>query len=419
MLRRVLIAALLGALVAPAAATAATVSKVDAATLRYAAAPGVRDLLNLSITDAGTKILFDMSNGADPAVSGVGCDAPSGGDVKCTAAGITRVIVALADGDDVLNFSVPAEFAVTMSVDGGPGADGLRGGSQADVIAGGEGGDFITLGHGADDVSGGPGFDAVRLFPLSAATVSLDDVANDGQGGALQGANIHADVENLSGTAGDDLLIGSDFANELDGGAGGDTLIGRGGLDFYTLGIGDDTADARDGLGERVLCGAGEDTVTSDDIDDLGDACEHVSASGELVRDLDKDGIAKPEDCNDADPAIRPGAADTPNDGIDQDCDGADAIDRDRDRDGVAIPFDCDDSNPLAAPGASATRSTRTATAAPIPCRRSRRPSAPASSRPPVQRGSCACRSSAHARERACRCAAGEADASSSCASGR
>ena len=170
-------------------------------------------------------------------------------------------------------------------------------------------------------------------------------------GGGAQGVNVHSDVENLRGTDGNDVLIGSDVANELDGGDGNDTLVGRGGLDFFTLGDGNDTARCRDGLGERVLCGDGDDTVTADDIDELGDACEHARASGELVRDLDKDGISKPEDCNDADPAIRPGAADALNDGIDQDCDGADAIDRDRDRDGVAIPFDCDDGNARVAPG--------------------------------------------------------------------
>ena len=41
--------------------------------------------------------------------------------------------------------------------------------------------------------------------------------------------------------------------------------------------------------------------------------------------DADGDGAARPFDCNDADPAIRPGAVDVPGDKIDQDCVGGDA----------------------------------------------------------------------------------------------
>jgi hypothetical protein len=353
MLRRALIAAVLCGLALPASTFGATVTKVNATTLRYDASAGIVDNLRLSVTDANTKILFDTTNSGDAAVS-VGCDSPAGGDVKCNRAGVTRVIVSLGDRDDSLNSFATADFPIAITADGGPGADELQGGSQADVIGGGDGSDGFTQTGGADDVSGGPGFDSERLGPLDSVTVSLDDLPNDGEAGGAQGMNVHSDVENLQGTGGNDVLIGSDAANELDGGfAGNDTLIGRGGLDFLELGVGDDTAVTQDGLGERVLCGAGDDTVTADDIDELGDACEHVSASGELVRDLDRDGIAKPDDCNDADPAVRPGAADPPNDGVDQDCDGADAIDRDRDRDGVAIPFDCDDGNALIRPGAA------------------------------------------------------------------
>ena len=40
--------------------------------------------------------------------------------------------------------------------------------------------------------------------------------------------------------------------------------------------------------------------------------------------DADGDGVSTPTDCNDADPAIRPGARDAAGDGIDQNCDGRD-----------------------------------------------------------------------------------------------
>ena len=346
MLRRALIAAALVALAVPGAASAATVTKAGS-TLRYDASAGIRDLLNITLPVAGT-IRFDTSNIGDTLVS-VGCSPPSGSHIDCASAGITRVIVDLRDGQDELNFSAPA-IPLAMTVDGGTGVDVLRGSSLGDILRGQDDGDIIRGRGGADDIIGGPGFDSAGFLGLGAVSVTLDDVPNDGQAGGAEGANVHSDVEDLFGTDGNDVLIGSDVANELDGGDGDDTLDGRGGLDLFTLGAGDDTALARDGLGERIVCGDGADTVTGDDIDQLG-GCESAALSGELVRDLDHDGISKPEDCNDADPAIRPGAVDALNDGVDQDCDGADAIDRDRDRDGVAIPFDCDDGNARAAPG--------------------------------------------------------------------
>jgi hypothetical protein len=122
-------------------------------------------------------------------------------------------------------------------------------------------------------------------------------------------------------------------------------------VDVLFGGFGNDTLLARDGIGERVDCSRGTDSATIDDIDSPN-GCETVDSSPEQIPDRDGDGISKPADCNDANDAIRPGAFDVPDDNVDQNCDGVDAVNLDRDRDGVNRPQDCDDSQASRHPGA-------------------------------------------------------------------
>jgi hypothetical protein len=131
----------------------------------------------------------------------------------------------------------------------------------------------------------------------------------------------------------------------FDGGEGNDGLFGGGGTDEFLGGSGNDNVVSRDGRGEQVDCGAGRDTAISDDADTRS-SCEEVEG------DADGDGVRRPADCDDTNPGIRPGAADTPDDRIDQDCSGADATNLDVDRDGTPRPQDCDDGNPAIRPGA-------------------------------------------------------------------
>jgi len=71
--------------------------------------------------------------------------------------------------------------------------------------------------------------------------------------------------------------------------------------------------------------------------------------------DRDGDGYTRfsaAPDCNDTAADVRPGARDVPNNGVDENCDGTDAIDLDVDRDGSNRPRDCDDRRASIHPGA-------------------------------------------------------------------
>jgi len=96
------------------------------------------------------------------------------------------------------------------------------------------------------------------------------------------------------------------------------------------------------------------------DCDDLIDDADPSAVGCLVCTDNDEDGFAVeggacglPVDCNDDDPAINPDAVDLPNNGIDEDCSGADSVvDQDIDGDGVtAAEGDCDDLDPFNFPG--------------------------------------------------------------------
>ena len=129
-------------------------------------------------------------------------------------------------------------------------------------------------------------------------------------------------------------------------GAPQDFVVSRAGLD----------GDADGGVGDTALAanlrsGRWLSVWSADDPPALADGEFELFARqvGENF-DLDADGSPVPADCDDRNAGRRPGAPDVPDNGLDEDCSGADAVNLDRDGDGSQRPADCNDADPAIAP---------------------------------------------------------------------
>jgi uncharacterized protein (TIGR03382 family) len=125
-------------------------------------------------------------------------------------------------------------------------------------------------------------------------------------------------------------------------------------------------------VGQLAGAGAGRspyDVVVAGDVHLFLGVCSGAAATGgnrslwenlyDTCADLDEDGVGAVScgglDCDDSSALVGPAIAETPYDGIDQDCDGADLTDVDGDgydSSAVAGGDDCDDGDPARSPGA-------------------------------------------------------------------
>lgn len=254
----------------------------------------------------------DLMRVAGVCIPYIGADLGGGNDdfenlVECVSPNVSQSEVAAGDGDDLVNVGNYDD-----TVTGGPGNDTLRTNGGKDSVAGGEGDDKIEAGagndtitgdagndeifpaagndtadggegddaftsetwsvdSGADDLRGGPGIDLIDLIDhTTGVSVTLDDVANDGNSG--EGDNYHSDIENLYGTRGADVLVGSNAPNYIRGSEANDIINGLGGDDKLDGDSGNDVIDG--GLGndtiyggydnDDVTGGAGKDALFGD-----------------------------------------------------------------------------------------------------------------------------------------------------------
>ena len=122
------------------------------------------------------------------------------------------------------------------------------------ILPGVSGNDILEGGAGNDTLRGGGGNDTASYAQASGAVA-----VNLGSGTATgaDGNDTLGEIENVTGSAYDDVLTGNGLANVLIGGDGGDALRGNGGndalyggngSDFINGGNGDDLIDGGDGI---------------------------------------------------------------------------------------------------------------------------------------------------------------------------
>ena len=151
------------------------------------------------------------------------------------------------------------------------GDDHILGWYGDDHLDGGNGDDILDGGPGADTLVGGSGDDTVSyLFSPAGVTINLD--TGTARGGDASGDTLGGDIENIWGSAHDDVLTGTDSLfvgniifghdgdDELYGGWGDDILSGDEGNDLLSGGDEDDILIG--GPGADVLTGGlGDDTA--------------------------------------------------------------------------------------------------------------------------------------------------------------
>ena len=195
--------------------------------------------------------------------------------LACMDTFVTSVHLRLADlgdmfvgGDRALKMDIRGEAGSDYirtskgkdQLDGGGGKDVLRSGDNIDTLLGGADDDILDGGRGADLHECGDGSDTAQYQGrASKVTVTLDDVANDGESG--EGDNVKKTCENVEGWNGPDVLTGSTGSNRLFGRDGNDTLSGGGGDDWLWGSNGNDTLRG-DAGSDRIHGEAGADTIT-------------------------------------------------------------------------------------------------------------------------------------------------------------
>ncbi|WP_432448300.1 hypothetical protein [Aliiroseovarius marinus] len=196
-----------------------------------------------------------------------------GGDLLYGGAGIDTVSYASAATGVTVNLNTGAgdggalgdQYDSIENVQGSQFADHLTGNGGANQLFGGNGNDVLNGGAGADHLDGGQGIDTLS-YAYQGQSVHVSLLTGTATGGAS--GDTWANIEDLRGSNGSDVLEGEHGNNRIEGGDGHDVVHGQGGQDTLLGENGNDTLHGGDG-NDTLEGGDGNDHLHGDDGDDI------------------------------------------------------------------------------------------------------------------------------------------------------
>lgn len=181
------------------------------------------------------------------------------------------LIEAAGAGTDTVKTTLTTYVLTAANVENltfiGAGAFTGTGNALNNVITGGAGADRLAGRGGVDQLIGGAGLDTADYAAAAAGVdvrLNIGLARNDGDGAT----DTLSGIENLAGSAFDDLLVGDAGGNVLSGGEGRDTLLG---LD------GNDTLAGGPGVANQMQGGRGDDLYI---VSAVGDSIVELAGEG-------------------------------------------------------------------------------------------------------------------------------------------
>jgi aryl-phospho-beta-D-glucosidase BglC (GH1 family)/Ca2+-binding RTX toxin-like protein len=192
--------------------------------------------------------------------------------------------VGTVNSEDTATTPPPAGFPTSPTIVGTDAANNMNAGASTIDYVDAKGGDDLITGVGSKDyIDGGTGNDTIS-YHWSGAAVDVDLLRSAQKNGDASG-DVLVNIENIRGSARNDLLAGDNGANVINGLGGQDRLSGRDGSDRFVF------SSAADANGDVVTDYSSADTLDFSAFNPSFLAITNDGVNTRIIGDTNNDGV--------------------------------------------------------------------------------------------------------------------------------